>query len=636
MAVINVRNLGLSFGENTVFSDVSFEIGEREKVGFIGVNGAGKSSLFKILTGELEAVSGSCFKAKDAKIGYMQQHTCTEGRTVYEELISVFSNLMQMETELERLHESIEKRTGNLDENIKRQAFLIDEYNKNGGLTYKSRTKSALLGLGFTEQDFDMSTEKLSGGQRSKLILAKLLLSQADLLLLDEPTNHLDIRATEWLEGFLKDFTGAALIISHDRYFLDKVTDRTIELEHGKIRSYKGGYSEFLKKKKAAQKAVEDKYYQDLKEIERINGIIAQQKTFSMERNYKTIDSKLKQIERIKEQMVVPDKEVEKIRFDFSPSSESGNDVLFVNGLGKSFGDKNIFDNASFEVKKGERIFLVGANGCGKTTILKILTRDYPDFKGKFSFGTGVTVGYFDQVQDKLDLNKTVLDEVWDSFPRMDMTSIRKALAGFLFKGDDVNKALRLCSGGERARVALLKLMLGRYNFLLLDEPTNHLDTFSCEALEKTLSEYEGTMLIVSHDRYFINKLATKIVELTPLGVNEYTGDYDAYFEKKNEPVQAVCEKTVSAGADSYRQRKEKQSQIRKLKTKIRNAEANIEALEKQSEELELLISDGKISDDYEKLLETSNLINEVKNRIEEEMLAWQQAGEELMLLEEE
>ncbi|MGN0660731.1 MAG: ABC-F family ATP-binding cassette domain-containing protein [Oscillospiraceae bacterium] len=636
MAVINVRNLGLSFGENTVFSDVSFEIGEKEKVGFIGVNGAGKSSLFKILTGELEAVSGSCCKARDAKIGYMQQHTCTEGRTVYEELISVFSHLMQMELELERLHESIEKRTGNLDEDIKRQAFLIDEYNKNGGLTYKSRTKSALLGLGFTERDFGMSTEKLSGGQRSKLILAKLLLSQADLLLLDEPTNHLDIQAAEWLEGFLKDFPGAALIISHDRYFLDKVTDKTIELEHGKIRSYKGGYSEFLKKKEAAQKAVEDKYYQDLKEIERINGIIAQQKTFSMERNYKTIDSKLKQIERIKEQIVVPDKEVEKIRFDFSPSSESGNDVLFVNGLGKSFGDKNIFENASFEVKKGERIFLVGANGCGKTTLLKILTKDYPDFNGKFSFGTGVTVGYFDQVQDKLDLSKTVLDEVWDSFPRMDMTSIRKALAGFLFKGDDVNKVLRSCSGGERARVALLKLMLGRYNFLLLDEPTNHLDTFSREALEKTLSEYEGTMLIVSHDRYFINKLATKIIELTPSGINEYTGDYDAYFEKKNEPAQTVREKTVSAGADSYRQRKEKQSQIRKLKTKIRNAEANIEALEKQSEELELLISGGEISDDYEKLLETSNLINEVKNRIEEEMLAWEQAGEALMLLEEE
>ncbi|MDE6124118.1 MAG: ATP-binding cassette domain-containing protein, partial [Eubacterium sp.] len=419
------------------------------------------------------------------------------------------------------------------DELIAKQDFLTNEFQANGGLTYKSLTRSSLTGLGFDEKDFDMPTSKLSGGQKSKLILAKLLLSKADLLLLDEPTNHLDISAVEWLESFLSSFSGAFIVISHDRYFLDKVTDKTIEIENNKLRSYKGNYSEFLVKKEAEQKAIEEKYELDLKEIERLEGIIAQQRQWNREKNIKTAESKEKVIERIKAQMVVPDAKVQKIRFDFTPKCVSGDDVLDVFELSKSFGDKKIFENVSFQIKKGQRVFLLGDNGCGKTTLLKILMQDYFPDCGKFKFGANLFTGYFDQVQAKLDLSKTAIDEVWSAFPHLTETRVRNALAAFLFKGDEVYKVLEKCSGGERARIALLKLMLGQFNFLLLDEPTNHLDAFSREELENTLLNYSGTMLIVSHDRYFINKLATSIIELTPNGVNTYFGNYDDYAEKR-------------------------------------------------------------------------------------------------------
>ena len=542
MAVLDVQNLSLSFGENTIFDKVSFDIKDREKVGLIGVNGAGKTSLFKIITGEYEPDSGACFISKNASLGYMQQHTCSQNRTVWNELVSVFDELIAVERELEEVNLRLREGMGSQSENIEKQDYLTEKFNRDGGLTYKSRTRSALLGLGFEEKDFDMPTSKLSGGQRSKLILAKLLLSKADFLLLDEPTNHLDIKAVEWLEEFLKDFSGAALIISHDRYFLDKITNKTVEIENGKCRCYIGNYSEFLKKKEAEQKAIEEKYENDLKEIERIEGIIAQQRQWNREKNIKTAESKEKMVERIKAQLVIPDSKVDKIRFDFTPKAISGEDVLSVKDLEKSFSDKPVFKNVSFKVKRGEKLFLLGDNGCGKTTLLKILMKDYVADGGTYKFGANVFCGYFDQVQAKLDLTKTVLEEVWSNFPAMSETSVRSALAAFLFKGEEVYKNLSDCSGGERARVALLKLMLGKFNFLLLDEPTNHLDAFSREELEDTLLNYSGTMLIVSHDRYFINKLATRIIELTPDGVNEYIGDYDRFIEKWK--VMERCDQT--------------------------------------------------------------------------------------------
>ncbi|MGN0523316.1 MAG: ribosomal protection-like ABC-F family protein [Eubacterium sp.] len=634
MAILDVQNLTLSFGESLLFDNVSFDVKEKEKVGLIGCNGAGKTSLFKIIIGEYTADSGNCFLGKNVKLGYMQQHTCSKNRTVYEELISVFSDLTELEKQLAQVNYNLTNNIGNQNENILLQDRLNDSYNQNGGLTYKSLTRSALLGLGFTEADFDMPTSKLSGGQRSKLILAKLLLSKADFLLLDEPTNHLDINAVEWLESFLKDFNGACLIISHDRYFLDKITNKTIEIENKKSRCYIGNYSQFIVKKQAEQKAIEEKYQNDMKEIARLEGIIEQQRRWNREKNIKTAESKEKVIERIKAQLVVPDSKVTRIRFDFTPKCISGEEVLNVSELAKSFGNKSIFKNVTFNIRRNEKVFLLGDNGCGKTTLLKILMRDYSADDGYFKFGTMVQTGYFDQVQSKLDLTKTALEEVWSSFPSMTETSVRSALAAFLFKGDDVYKKLDACSGGERARVALLKLMLGKFNFLLLDEPTNHLDAFSREELENTLLDYEGTMLIVSHDRYFINKLAGRIIELTPDGVNEYLGNYDEYIEKKNSFTQPDTKQLEEKPkkVNDYKLKKERQSQLRKAKTRISKCESEIEAVELELDEIneELTVAD------YDRLIELTANLEKKTNQRDALYEEWEQLSELLSQLTEE
>lgn len=628
MNVLDVQNLTLSFGENTLFSNLSFDVQDKEKVGFVGVNGVGKTSLFKVITGEYTPDSGNCFISKNATLGYMQQHTCSDNKTIWNELVSVFDDLIQTEIELDEINEKL--KTDHSKELLERQSYLTDEFNLNGGLTYKSMTRSALLGLGFGEEDFDKPTSKLSGGQKSKLILAKLLLSKADFLLLDEPTNHLDISAIAWLEDFLKNFNGACLIISHDRYFLDRVTDKTIELENKKIRSYKGNYSEFLVKKAAEQKAVEEKYENDMKEIERLEGIVAQQRQWNREKNIKTAESKEKVIERIKAQLVVPDKKLEKIRFDFTPKCVSGEDVLEVDGLKKSFGNHIVFENASFNVKRGERVFLLGDNGCGKTTLLKILMGDLSRDDGTFKFGASLMTGYFDQVQAKLDLNKSVLDEVWAAYPFMTETKVRNALAAFLFKGEEVYRKLEVCSGGERARVALLKLMLGGYNFLLLDEPTNHLDAFSREELENTLLNYSGTMLIVSHDRYFINKLATRIVELTPNGCNNFLGNYDDYNEHR---FIAKEEKQVKEKpkVNDYKLKKERQSNLRKLNTLLKKLEGEIEDTEREIGEFEQKLTDAS----YEELMEYTSKIDSLSTHRDELYEKWEEASLELAELEE-
>ena len=626
MSVLDVQNLTLSFGDEVLFDNVSFDVKEREKVGLIGVNGAGKTSLFRIITGEYEADSGSCFISKNAAIGYMQQHTCAENRSVWDELVSVFEGLIRIEKELEELSTSLTNGIGNREKNIERQDLLTEKFTRDGGLTYKSMTRSALIGLGFDEKDFDMPTSKLSGGQKSKLILAKLLLSKADFLLLDEPTNHLDIKAVEWLESFLKDFPGACLIISHDRYFLDKITNKTVEIENKKCRSYKGNYSEFLVKKEAEQKAIEEKYENDMKEIERIEGIIAQQRQWNREKNIKTAESKEKQIERIKAQMVIPDSRVEKIRFDFTPKMISGEEVLIAENLKKSFGENKVFENVNLRIMRGEKVFLLGDNGCGKTTLLKILMRDYASDDGYFKFGANVFTGYFDQVQAKLDLSKTVLEEIWTNFPSLTETAARSALAAFLFKGDDVFKNLSECSGGERARVALLKLMLGKFNFLLLDEPTNHLDAYSREELEKTLLEYSGTMLIVSHDRYFINKLSTRILELCENGVNEYLGSYDEYIEKKlqRESGMQSERKAPEKNVNEYQLKKERASQLRKAKTRLKKCEEEIDSLESSIAEIEKTL--GSLG--YEELIEKTALLDEYTNKRDALYAEWEELSQ--------
>lgn len=533
MPALSVRNLTMTFIERNLFTDVSFDVEERDKVGFIGANGVGKTTLFKILNGEISPVSGTVTFSKNVRPGYMEQHACNNPRAdVYHELLSVFDYLSDMETEISALAHQIDNKSGNLDKLVERQTMLIEQFERAGGLTYKSRTRSALLGLGFSENDFTMPVGNLSGGQRSKLCLAKLLLSQSNMLLLDEPTNHLDIDAIAWLEGFLRDFKGAMIIISHDRYFLDNVTNKTIELEHNRAMVYTGSYSEFVKKKESVNESLKNKYEHDLKEIKRIEGIVEQQKRWGQAHNFITAASKQKEADRIKDQLVAPESELETMRMHFEPRCESGNDVLICKNLAKSFDDKQLFKNVDIHIRKGERVFIIGGNGCGKTTLFRILMGKTPMDSGEYDYGANVEIGYFDQMQQNLDLSKTALDEVWDTFPNMTQTEVRSALASFLFKGDEVFKPLSKMSGGERARVSLLKLMLKGSNFLLLDEPTNHLDASSREELEKTLLDYSGTMLIVSHDRYFINKIADRILLLTNNGVKEYLGNYDYYLER--------------------------------------------------------------------------------------------------------
>lgn len=630
MACLNIQNLTLAFGENTLFENISFEMGNRDKVGLVGANGAGKTSLFKVLTGEYSPTSGGAFIGRNIRLGYMEQHTCSDNRTVYDELVSVFSDLIKIEKELEEISAKLTAQPSK--ELISRQDFLNEQFLRNGGSTYKSLTRSALLGLGFDEKDFSKPTSTLSGGQRSKLILSKLLLSRADLLLLDEPTNHLDISSVEWLEGFLASFSGAFIVISHDRYFLDKITDKTIEIECRKLRSYKGNYSEFLVKKEAEQKAIAEKYENDLKEIERLEGIIEQQRRWNREKNIKTAESKEKVIERIRAQLVPPDAARKRIRFDFTPKCISGEEVLNVNGLSKSFGDKNIFDHISFDIRRGERVFLVGDNGCGKTTLLKILMGDYQQDSGSFRFGANLFTGYFDQVQEKLDLNKTALEEVWSAFPAMTETNVRNALAAFLFRGEDVYKRLSDCSGGERARVALLKLMLGKYNFLLLDEPTNHLDAYSREELENTLLNYSGTMLIVSHDRYFINKLATTVLELTQHGIKKYIGNYDDYSEAKIRCGSDETEKKqpYKPKANDYKMRKELQSRQRRLRTAVSRLEGNIEDLE---DEIALLEEKLNSNPPYEQFLVINNELEQKTAERDALFEEWTEKSEELTSL---
>ena len=626
MTVLSFQNLAFSFGERELFRNVNFDINDKEKVGFIGSNGVGKTTILKLIRGELEPTEGAVIIGKDARLGYMEQHTCSKkGRTLYDELISVFDELMDLEIEINQVNYRLEHGLGNMEEDLRLPDALTTKFNNDGGLTFRSRTRSALLGLGFTEEDFGLTTDKLSGGQRSKVALAKLLLSKSNLLLLDEPTNHLDIKSVEWLESFLKNYNGAIFVISHDRYFLDRITDKTVELENRKVRCFKGNYSEFLVKKKAEQQAIEDKYEADMREIQRLEGVVAQQRQWNREKNIKTAESKLKQIERIKEQLVVPDSKVERIRFHFEPKCVSGNDVIIADGLSKSFGNKLIFKNASLHITRGERVFILADNGCGKTTFLKTLMGQYAPDDGTFMFGENLFKGYFDQVQAGLDLNKTAIEEIWSRYPKMTQTQVRSALAAFLFKGDDVFKKISELSGGERARIALLSLMLGGYNLLLLDEPTNHLDAFSREELENTLLDYDGTMLIVSHDRYFINKLSTRILELSENGFTEYLGDYDYYIEKRasRQPAETQVKAAKPEKVNDYKLKKEQASQQRKLKTQLSRTENEIAELEKEIENIQEKLNSTEVQSDYEKLIEFTDLLNSKNDELMDKYSLW-------------
>ena len=641
MAVLTVSNLSKTFVERKLFENISFHLEKGDKVGLIGANGVGKTTLFKIITGQLEPSGGGVSKEKNLTFGYMEQHSCsTPDRTVYNELLSVFEPIIKDEKRLDEIAFLIENNIGNTDELVAEQFKIRERFEMLGGLTYVSRTRAALNGLGFTDDEFYMPTERLSGGQRSKLSLAKLLLSGADILLLDEPTNHLDISAVNWLESFVKEYRGTVLVVSHDRYFLDSVTNKTLEIEHGKSQMYIGNYSVFMEKKRKQQEIIIQQYENQIKEISRIEGIVEQQKRWGRERNFITAASKQKQIDRLKEELVTPDKELEQVHFNFTPKCESGNDVLICENLSKSFGNKRLFDDVNIHIRRGERVFILGENGCGKTTLFKIIQRIYEQDYGSVTLGANVEVGYFDQVQSNLNLEKSAINDVWDEFPYLTETEVRTALGRFLFKGDNVFRQLKEMSGGERARIALLKLMLKGANFLLLDEPTNHLDTGFREQLEQTLKEYTGTMLIVSHDRYFINKLADRILVLNKDGIKEYLGNYDYYLEKTNESfdkgIFKETEKKTANGKkpNDYNLKKEKQSNIRKAKTRLKRCEESIAETEKKIEETHELLQSEEVINDYEKLLEFTNELERLNLELEKLYEEWEVVSSELEELE--
>lgn len=635
MPVLSVHNLTMTYIEHNLFTNVSFNIEPRDKVGFIGANGVGKTTIFRIINGEVSPTSGSVSVSKDTRVGYMQQHACTHPhRSIYDEVLTVFDYLKEMQAEIDALSTGIEKGEGDLNEAVARQTALIELYEREGGLTYESRARSALIGLGFKEEDFSKPTGTLSGGQMSKLSLCKLLLSRSNLLLLDEPTNHLDIEAVAWLESYLRDFKGEIILISHDRYFLDAVTNKTIELEHNKITTYEGNYSTFIKKKEHEQEALRNKYVNDMREIKRVEGIIEQQKRWGRERNFITARSKQHQVDKLKEELVTPDSELETLSFELEPKRESGQDVLMCYDLCKNFDGKQVFKNLSMHIKKGERVFIIGPNGCGKSTLFKILTSQHSEFEGAVRFGAKVDISYFDQMQNDLDLSKTALDEVYDAYPQMNLTQVRTVLGSFMFKGDDVFKQLSKMSGGERARVSLLKLMLKQGNLLLLDEPTNHLDTSSRETLEKTLLNYGGTMLIISHDRYFINKLATRVLYMNDDGFTEYLGNYDNYLERiqnaDSEAGLTVTEAENKPKLNDYQLQKQLKAEERKRKTQLKKCEERISQLEDEIKELEELMNDESVMSDYEKLSQITAKLEENQTELDSEYEKWETLCEEV------
>ncbi len=635
MAILSIQNLKVDFGGKVLFENVSFDVNQGDFVGLIGANGTGKTTLFKVIRGEIEPTEGGAFVSKTTRIGYLEQHACQGSvRTVYDEALSIFEPLMEIERELEEIAVSIDAHIGNTDELIERQNILHEQFQEQEGLTYKSRTRAALLGLGFSENDFTLTCDKLSGGQRSKLSMCKLLLSGSEVLLLDEPTNHLDIAGTEWLEDFLSTFRGTVIVISHDRYFLDRVTNKTVELSHGKCHYSKGNYSTYLKLKEERLESERRQYEKQIEEIKRIEGIIEQQRSFARERNFITAESKRKMLEKKKAELVVPDPPLSKMRMKFTPACETGNDVLTVSGLSKSFGEKRLFADADMQVFKNERVFMLGTNGCGKTTLLRILTRQQSADAGSFLFGANVKTGYFDQSLETLHNEKTVIDEIWDEHRSFNETTVRSYLALFLFRGDDVFKKVATLSGGEKAKLCLLKLMLSGSNVLLLDEPTNHLDIPSREVLEAALSDFDGTIICISHDRYFINKLSTKIYRMTENGFDKFDGDYNDYAEavlseSKEKPKKAEVKVNL------YKLRKERDSEMNKLKGRIKRLEADINRLDEEISEYNAILSSPETAANYEKIIEYTNKLDEATENQLALMDEWEECNSRFSELSE-
>ena len=640
--ILNATNISKSFGSNEIIKDATFLVNEHEKVAIVGVNGAGKTTLLKILTGEESADSGSITLAKDAKLGYLRQiNNVDSALSIIDELYTVIEPILNMEKRMSQMQEDMKHLTGSeLEELYSSYTALTHSYELMDGYAAKSRVVGILKGLGFEEIDFDRKINTLSGGQKTRVFLAKLLLEEPDIILLDEPTNHLDLRSIEWLESYLLNYKGAVIIVSHDRYFLDKIVSKVIDIENGNVQMYLGNYTDFSNKKQMLLDAKMKEYLNQQQEIKHQESVITKLKQFNREKSIKRAESRQKQLEKI-ERVEAPQTYSENMRLSLDISKESGKDVLTVQNLSKSFDHKKLFWDINFEIKRGERVAIIGDNGTGKTTLLKIINGLLEPDTGEVIYGSNVSVAYYDQEHQVLHMDKTLFDELSDTYPEMTNTQIRNILAAFLFTGEDVYKKIADLSGGERGRVSLVKLMLSKANFLLLDEPTNHLDIVSKDVLENALTNFPGTVCYVSHDRYFINKTVTRILDLTENRLLNYIGNYDYYIEKREAVEEAAnltnteqAEKPadVSESKKEWIDNKTVQAQKKKVKNALNKCEKEISEIEDKLQAVDEEFANPENASNVGKLMELQKQKEALEKRLDKLMEDW----EELTLQMEE
>lgn len=635
--ILSCGNISKSYGTEQILDNISFHIEDREKAAVVGSNGAGKSTLLKIIMNEITPDSGDVILAKGKTIGYLSQHqSVTSHHTIYDELLEVKKDVLELFQRMNELEASMKHTEGpELDQMLNTYARLTHEFESANGYAYKSEITGVLKGLGFKEEEFSKEIHTLSGGQKTRVSLGKLLLSRPDILLLDEPTNHLDMESIAWLETFLLNYNGAVLIVAHDRYFLDRIVTKIIEIDHHHGRMYSGNYSAFALKKSMIRESQMKAFLNQQREIKHQEAVIAKLKSFNREKSIKRAESREKLLEKITP-LDKPFNEDVKMHIHLEPNILSGNDVLYAEHLSKSFDNKHLFKDVFLDIKRGERIALIGNNGTGKTTILKIINGIVPADTGEIHLGSKVSIGYYDQEHQVLNGNKTIFDEISDDYPTLDNTRIRNVLAAFLFTGDDVFKRIGDLSGGERGRVSLAKLMLSDANFLILDEPTNHLDINSKEILENALRNYTGTILYVSHDRYFINTTATRVLDLTKGGLNSYSGNYDDYLEKKDHPSATASSGGIEEDPvdlpegmntkNDYLRQKEEQARERKRQNDMKKAENRIEEIENRLAQLDESLTHEDVYTDVEQLLK----INAEKETLDTELLQWMQMWETL------
>ena len=644
--ILSCQNLSKTFVDRPILKQASFQLEEHEKAAIVGVNGAGKTTLLKMIIGQLPADEGLITFAKDKTFGYLaQQSDLSSSHTIYEELLSVKQDLVSMEQQLRDLEESMKHCEGTqLEEIMNRYTRMTHDFEVRGGLLYKSELTGVLKGLSFLDEDFDKQISTLSGGQKTRVSLAKLLLQNPDLIILDEPTNHLDIASISWLETYLRSYKGAVLIVSHDRYFLDRVVTKVIAIENGLVRSYAGNYSDYAAKAAMLRKAAVNAYLKQQEEIYHQQQVIDKLKSFNREKSIKRAESREKMLDKM-ELLEKPVEIRDDMHLKLTPQIISGNDVLSIEDLSKHFGSLTLFEHVDIEIKRGEHVAIIGDNGTGKTTLLKIINELESMDSGQIRLGSKVEIGYYDQEHHVLHSEKTLFDEISDDYPTLTNTQIRNTLAAFLFTGDDVFKKISELSGGERGRVSLAKLMLSNANFLILDEPTNHLDITSKEILEQALNDYEGTVLYVSHDRYFVNQTATRILDLYNKQFYSFAGNYDYYLEKKDvveQPSGAVQPngQTTTAGANtnaaesasdsklSWQQQKEEQALKRKKENQLRKCEDEIAALEDEIAQLNEQMADPAIATDVAKLQELSKKQTALQETLEQRYEEWEELSE--------